>query len=937
MPLSLGSDEKVTLHLCSLCQRQVAGEDACAVGVVEKPYECVLCFGLLDPDYISEVCFPYITSFVAEAVKVKLKESPYDATACTLALNLPVSQVLREMVIKRSRADLSGILVSVPYKIRNIDAYLPKLREASGLRFALGTDLQLSITFENNEFSDSDTEFLVNNFPDYFEAGRKRKHSDSHPCTKVSEKVVDLMKLKFGACEARFIASGREDMDVRMLGDGRPFAVELRNCHFTNSLRGIGEEEKKKQYVAYCYSTLPISDELLEKVVKQVPIELLQKTPVRVLKRRALLERSRLIHRMETLRLDSHHFLVRHMGTTVLMVAEKPLLADSIAKILSNRTASKRKGRNGVCSVSEYKGHFQGKPAFFKVTSTCGHVMSLDFPTQFNNWECVDPVDLYTAPTKKIESNPKMRMNDFLAFEANGADYLVLWLDCDKEGENICFEPEPYWVLQCMFETSDGACIHPNWKRDRLFDRDVCQFFLDRVKSAGRGVVTDRTTKESRKDRPVALNTVELMRVASNAFGISPSSTMSIAEHLYTQGFISYPRTETTSYPSNFDLIGTLKQQANNSKWRDVVQKVNMARIYDYIVQHFIATLMGPCIFDVTTIMISCGGERFTLTGRFVKDHGFTEVMPWLNVDEELKLPSLQPGDKVTLKNSSLLARETSPPDYLTESELISLMEKHGIGTDASIPVHISTICQRNYVAVESGRRLVPTKLGISLVHGYWRVDKELVLPTMRAEVETQLNLIAQGKADYQAVRDHVLEMFRQKFVYYVKNIAQVDILFEGDAFHHFFYFARRDWKAVLPMWEVQTIHEIGGYKASAAFLSLLSVFRNILFKETYAVPNSKHGVLQPYGDKKCPLDDFDLVYWHLPSSGKFQGSGGKLARSFVFCPFCYNNPPFESMKEGHGCNHCPHPTCPHSYMYVNDLAVFKTFILFVINALRIL
>ncbi|KAK6059527.1 hypothetical protein COOONC_02841 [Cooperia oncophora] len=137
---------------------------------------------------------------------------------------------------------------------------------------------------------------------------------------------------------------------------------------------------------------------------------------------------------------------------------------------------------------------------------------------------------------------------------------------------------------------------------------------------------------------------------------------------------------------------------------------------------------------------ISCADEIFQLTEKTVKDPGFTEVMTWLNVDDDQKVPVLSRGDQLTLRESGLHAGETSPPGYLTESELITLMEKHGIGTDASIPVHINTISQRNYVTVESGRRLVPTQLGISLVHGYWRVDRELVLPTMRAEVETQLN-----------------------------------------------------------------------------------------------------------------------------------------------------------------------------------------------------
>jgi DNA topoisomerase-3 len=73
---------------------------------------------------------------------------------------------------------------------------------------------------------------------------------------------------------------------------------------------------------------------------------------------------------------------------------------------------------------------------------------------------------------------------------------------------------------------------------------------------------------------------------------------------------------------------------------------------------------------------------------------------------------------------AKLVEKQTCPPDYLSEAELISLMEKHGIGTDASIPVHINNICERNYVTVTAGRRLKPTTLGVVLVHGYQKVCK---------------------------------------------------------------------------------------------------------------------------------------------------------------------------------------------------------------------
>lgn len=85
----------------------------------------------------------------------------------------------------------------------------------------------------------------------------------------------------------------------------------------------------------------------------------------------------------------------------VLMVAEKPSLARSLADILSRKQCRRRKSACNACDVYEYGGVFppgSGTKATFKMTSVCGHVMTLDFQPQYNKWEQIDPVGIHNIP-----------------------------------------------------------------------------------------------------------------------------------------------------------------------------------------------------------------------------------------------------------------------------------------------------------------------------------------------------------------------------------------------------------------------------------------------------------------------------------------------------------------------------------------------------------
>ena len=120
------------------------------------------------------------------------------------------------------------------------------------------------------------------------------------------------------------------------------------------------------------------------------------------------------------------------------MIAEKPSIAKSLSDCLSAGRASTKK--IGRISYHKFEGIFKGVKASITVSSVAGHVYGADFTRENNNWDAIDSSQLYNVSIEKKEADFKGKIPGKLSSLAKGKDILCLWLDCDKEGENICYE-----------------------------------------------------------------------------------------------------------------------------------------------------------------------------------------------------------------------------------------------------------------------------------------------------------------------------------------------------------------------------------------------------------------------------------------------------------------------------------------------------------------
>ncbi len=124
----------------------------------------------------------------------------------------------------------------------------------------------------------------------------------------------------------------------------------------------------------------------------------------------------------------------------ILHVAEKPSVARSVASFLSNDQCRQRRNQHDA-TVFEFPYNLAPNiTVTMVVTAVAGHLMNIDFPGEYRSWHGVDPIRLFDAPVQKDVPDNKSKLKASLQQEARGCQRLVLWLDCDREGENIAFE-----------------------------------------------------------------------------------------------------------------------------------------------------------------------------------------------------------------------------------------------------------------------------------------------------------------------------------------------------------------------------------------------------------------------------------------------------------------------------------------------------------------
>jgi len=318
--------------------------------------------------------------------------------------------------------------------------------------------------------------------------------------------------------------------------------------------------------------------------------------------------------------------------------------------------------------------------------------------------------------------------------------------------------------------------------------------------------VIDFKLWHEKKNPPVPLDAYDYASRVSRFLKIPSREAMSIAEELYRRGLISYPRTETQRY-RGVDIRKVLqrlrhyydrdinvviskllskdkiipREGSGDDKAHPPIYPIRGARrgelrsdkermVYDFIVRHFLATLMPPAILEKSKAVIKIGSLTAELHGVRITKKGYLEVYHY-EIPKEKDIP-LRKGDVLKVIRVSI-SKEKVKPEYLSESELIKIMKIKGIGTDSTMHEHIHKNIVRKY-AIRKGGRLIPTPLGIDLIKTLIHLTPELADVDLRSKMEKAFSQVAEGTKKKKDVIADILSTYREAYRKVIERIGEI-------------------------------------------------------------------------------------------------------------------------------------------------------------------
>lgn len=211
------------------------------------------------------------------------------------------------------------------------------------------------------------------------------------------------------------------------------------------------------------------------------------------------------------------------------------------------------------------------------------------------------------------------------------------------------FTPEPFWYIFMSVARDGGPECPFTWRRGHIFEFLVAVTLYEQVLESKTAKVTKITKKTTKKWRPLPLTTVELQKAGSRLLKLAPKKVLDVAEKLYQQGFLSYPRTETDQFDPQFDHMTLIHKQSvdpawgafatmletnggfqvprlgkNNDKAHPPIHPTAHAgnltgdekRVYEFVTRRYLACCSKDAEGWETTVDVEYGGEMFYVSGR---------------------------------------------------------------------------------------------------------------------------------------------------------------------------------------------------------------------------------------------------------------------------------------------------------------------------------